>query len=162
LELERHVAVLLPADAVLARERTGGLHAGREDLEACRLRPFELVRTEARIEQDQRMKVAVSCVKYVRDPKPMSHPCLHDEPEDVGQARARDDAVLHVIVGGQATHRREGALAACPEPLAFQGAARDTNLACRMLAADRLDPDTRVVEPVARTVDLEKKDAAGV
>src|SRR5205085_2111666 len=73
LELQRHVAVLLHAHAVLAGDRTAGLDAGGEDLEARRLRPFELVRTKARIEQDQRMKVAVARVKDVRDPKPMPH-----------------------------------------------------------------------------------------
>src|SRR5436190_6811272 len=108
------------------------------------------------------MEVAVARMENVRDPKPVPHSSLFDEPKDVGQASAGDDPVLDVVVGGEAPHRGERALAARPEPLALQRARRDANLARKVSAADLLDPRTRVVEPIARTVDLEKEDAAGV
>ena len=47
LELQRHVAVLLHTDPVLAGDRTAGLDAPGEYFEAGRLRALELVRTEA-------------------------------------------------------------------------------------------------------------------
>src|SRR6267142_6853923 len=108
------------------------------------------------------MEVAVASVEDVGDAKPVPHSRLLYESKDVGQARAGDDPVLHVIVGGQATHSGECALAACPEPLALQGARSDADLARKVTAADLLDPRARVVEAIARTVDLDKEDSAGV
>src|SRR5882672_12291341 len=108
------------------------------------------------------MEVAVARVEDVGDAKPVPHSRLFHESKDVGQASAGDDPVLHVVVRGQATHSGERALAACPEPLALQGARSDANLARKVSAADLLDPRARVIEAIARTVDLEKEDPAGV
>src|SRR5882762_124305 len=102
------------------------------------------------------MEVAVTRVKDVGDAKPVPHSRLFDQSKDVGQARAGDDPVLHVVVGGQATHGGERALAACPETLALQGVRGDADLARKVSAADLLDPRARVIEAIARTVDLEK------
>src|SRR5439155_22860662 len=89
-------------------------------------------------------------------------PRVRHESQEVRQPRARDDAVLYVVVGRETTHRGESALPAGPEPLAFQRARRDPNLARSVVAADLLDPRSRLVETVTRTVDLDEENAAGV
>src|SRR5207249_6305058 len=117
------------------------------------LRALELARSKTRIEQDERMEVAVAGMKDVRHAQPMSHARVLYEPQDVWEPSARDDAVLHVIIRREPTHRGERALAARPEPLTIEGRCRDPHLACRVLAADLLDPRPGGIEAVARSVD---------
>ena len=92
----------------------------------------------------------------------MSHARVLYEPQDVWEPSARDDAVLHVIIRREPAHRGERALAARPEPLTIEGRCRDPHLACRVLAADLLDPRPGGIEAVARSVDLEQEDAARI
>ena len=97
-ELQRHEAVLFHTDAVLAGDRTARLDASGEDLKPGGLRALELVRPPTRIEEDERVEVAVAGVEDVRDLEPVSRTCVFHEPQDVGQPRAGDDAVLHVVI----------------------------------------------------------------
>src|SRR5205807_1127317 len=109
-ELQRHVAVLLHADAVLAGERTARLDARREDLDAGLLRALELIGSVAQVEHDQRMNVPVPGMEDIGDPDAVPLSGLLDETEDLGKAGPRDDPVLHVVVRGETAHRRERAL----------------------------------------------------
>src|SRR5207249_9941531 len=56
------------------------------------LRALELARSKTRIEQDERMEVAVAGMKDVRHAQPMSHARVLYEPQDVWEPSARDDA----------------------------------------------------------------------
>src|SRR5687767_3180378 len=158
-ELQRHEAVLLHADAVFSGDRATGRDARFEDLETRLLHAVELALPR---EEDERMEVAVAGVEHVRDPDAVSLRYLAHRAQYVGQPRARDDAVLHVVSGRQATHRRERALASSPESVAFERRRRPPKRCRAVRAADLLDARGGVVESVAQSVDLHQQNAARI
>ena len=63
-ELHAHAAEFLDAHAVLARHRAAHRHAGFQNVGAKQFGPVQLLRV-IRIEQDQRMQVAIARMKNV-------------------------------------------------------------------------------------------------
>jgi hypothetical protein len=61
-----HQFILFHADAVLARERASDIHAVPHNFSACRDNAFELLRV-ALVKQNERVKIAVTCMKNVAD-----------------------------------------------------------------------------------------------
>src|SRR5438067_28281 len=80
----------------------------------------------------------------------------------LGLVAAVAAAVLEVVRRREASHRGEAAVAAGPPLVAFRGRLRASQCRRAVLAADRLDPRVRVLEPLAQTVDLHEQDAARV
>lgn len=70
VELHAHLVDLLAADAVLARDAAARRDAQLEDLAAERFRAVEFA-GPVRVEQDQRVHVAVTRVEHVRDRQPV-------------------------------------------------------------------------------------------
>src|SRR5688572_6517213 len=148
-ELQRHEAVLLHADAVLAGDRAARRDARFEDLETRLLHAIELALLR---EEDEWMEVAVARVEHVRDADAVSLRDLAHRAQHVGQPRARDDAVLHVVRGSQATHRRERTFAPSPETVALERRRRAPERRRAVRAADLLDARGGLVESVAQSV----------
>src|SRR5690348_2758352 len=69
-ELGTHAADLLDPDAMLAGDRAAHVDAQLEDAIAEFDRALAIARL-VRVEQDQRMQVAVACVEYVRAGQPV-------------------------------------------------------------------------------------------
>ena len=65
------------------------------------------------------MEVPVAGVEHVRDPQPVLGGQRVDPPQHLGQARARDHAVLDVVGGGDPAHRGERRLARLPDQVAL-------------------------------------------
>ena len=112
--MQRHRAGLVGADAVLAGDRAAGVDAGLEDLLGEQLRALRLAR-DARVVEHERMEVAVAGVEDVADAQAGSLRELVDAAQHLRQLRARDDAVLHVVVGADPAHRGERRLAPAPD-----------------------------------------------
>src|SRR3954452_3623523 len=93
-EHPRHVALLVDADAVLAGDRPAGLEAGHHDL----ARELLGARGLALAIADERVQVAVAGVEDVAHLEPVLARQRIDALEHLGQPRARDHAVLHVVV----------------------------------------------------------------
>src|SRR5512134_3978984 len=123
-ELRAHLVDLLDADAVLAGDRAADLDALLEHLAGELLGAMQLVRV-VRVEQDQRVQVAVAGVEDVRAAQAVLALQFGDELQHRAEARARNRAVHAVVVGRDAAHRRERGLPAGPEPAALGFARRD-------------------------------------
>ena len=121
-EHERHPAGLVDADTVLPGQRATDVHADLEDRLGELLRALRLALVAAVVE-DERVEVAVAGVEDVADAQPVVALELADPLEHLGQLRARDDAVLDVVVGADPAHRGERRLASLPEerPLGVVG-----------------------------------------
>ncbi len=108
-EHQRHELVFLHADAMLAGERAAYLDAMAHDFSARRNDAGELLAI-ALVKQDKRMQVAVAGMKNVADLQIVFAADLLDAAQRFRQARARDDAVLHVIHRRKAAHGAKGVL----------------------------------------------------
>src|SRR5262249_1496527 len=113
-ERETELLDLLDADAVLAGDAAAELDAGPQDL-AARLEHPRRPRAIAPVEEDDRVDVAVAGVEDVADAEIVARAGRLDAGEDLGEARARHDAVLGTVVRRQAADGPERALAALPE-----------------------------------------------
>ena len=95
---------------------------------------------------------------------PTRSPCslreLLDPAQDLGQARARDDAVLHVVVGRDPAHRRERRFAPLPEERTIRVARRCADLERAALDADALDLGGVVLDLLDHAVELDEQDGA--
>src|SRR4051812_1720672 len=121
----RHVALLVDADPVLAGDRAAGVHAGLEDL------PRELLGALGvlvGVVADERVQVAVPGVEDVGHAHAVLLPQLGDPAQHLGQLRAGDDAVLHVVGARDAPHGRERRLAGLPEAGGLLGVGGDPDL----------------------------------
>ena len=85
------------------------------------------------------MEVPVARMEDVPDAEAVRLRQRLDPPQHARELRARNDAVLHVVVGGQAAHGRERRLAALPEERARWLVLRETKLEGAALEADPLD-----------------------
>src|SRR3954468_15373288 len=120
----RHVALLVDADPVLAGDRPALGQAREHDLAGQLLGALGLALAVA----DERVQVAVAGVEDVADLQPVLAREGVDALEHLGQPRARDHAVLHVVVRRDAAHGREGGLAHLPEDLTLANVAGDAHL----------------------------------
>ena len=85
------------------------------------------------------MEVAVTRVEDVADAQAGLVGQRLDPPEHLTEPSARHDAVLDVVVGRDAAHRREGALAALPEHGSLGVVVRDPHLEGAGRAAEPVD-----------------------
>ncbi len=120
----RHVGLLVGAHAVLAGDRAARLDAVVQDLGRDRLGVLGLAGNRG-VVADQRVQVAVAGVKDVADAQPRALREIADAPQHFGQLRPRHDAVLHVVVRRDPSHRGKRRLASFPDPLALALVARD-------------------------------------
>ena len=113
-EVERFIL----ADAVLARDRAAVADAHAKNL-AADVFGLRFFAGDASVVEHERMQVAVTGVKDVRD----AQTGFGTQPRDLAQHRrdlfARDHAVLHVVVRRDTAHRGKRALAALPHQRAF-------------------------------------------
>ena len=103
-EHRRHIIALLHADAVLASDRAAQRYTKRQDL-ARQLLGFVQRARLAPVIQNQRVQVAVAGMKDVGDIQLIFLFKRVDFQQRFAQAAARDDAVLHDIIGAQAPDR---------------------------------------------------------
>ena len=160
-EQQRHLRDLLDADAVLAGDAAAERDARLEDLAAGGEDALDLVRV-ALVEEDDRVDVAVAGVEDVADAQAVALGGRRDRPQDVGDARARHDAVLRAVVRGEAPDGAEGALARLPQRGALGLVARAADLARAVRPAELRDARGLGVEPGRGPVELDQQHRAGV
>src|SRR5437016_3409961 len=127
-ELARHQLVLFHADAVLACDRAARFDAPDQDLFARRARLFEVAGL-ARVEENDRVQVAIAGVEDVADGEAVALGDFADELQCARDPGAGHDAILHVIRGADAPHGAECVLAALPQQIALLDRARHAKLA---------------------------------
>ncbi len=157
-EHPRHRAGLVHADAVLAGERAARLEAGVEDGLGELARALGL--TRLRVVQDERVEIAVPRMEDVPDAQPVPLRQRLDLAQHLGQPRARDDAVLHVVVGRDPPHRGEGRLAPLPEEGAGGVVRGRPELEGAALAADALHLGRVVLDLLGDAVELDEEHGA--
>ena len=119
--------MFLHPDAVFAAEHAADIHADLQDGAARLQHPVQRSGNPV-VEQQQGMQVAVAGMEDVGDGQIEG---LADAPnlvQHVGNGGSGDHAVLHVVVGGDAAHGAEGALAAQPEEVALGRVLRDADV----------------------------------
>ena len=109
-----HQVALFDADPVLAGQDAADLDAEPEDIGAKGLGTLDLIGFVG-VVKNQRVKISIASVKYVRDCEPVllrqrPHPC-----EDLGEAGARDRPVHAIIVGRDPPDSGEGGFAPGPK-----------------------------------------------
>src|SRR5262245_61444040 len=137
-EEQRHRARLVDTDAVLARQRAARVDARLEDRLGERASALGLALGPCVVE-DERVEIAVAGVEDVADPQAVLDLELGDPAQDLGQLRARDDAVLDVVVARDAAHRRERRLPSLPEQRPLVVVRGRPDLPGAGPGADRLD-----------------------
>src|SRR5207237_8135659 len=110
---------------------------------------------DAPVVQDERMQVAVAGVEDVADAQPVQLRELLDAPQHGRQLRARNDAVLDVVVGADPSHRGKGRLATAPDRGAVGRVGGDPDLPRLVLTAERLDEREGLVDLRHGTVELD-------
>src|SRR5207244_12321155 len=91
------------------------------------------------VEKQQRMKVPGAGVENVADEQAVLLAHSADEFQHLRQPRARDHAVLYVVIRANAAERAEGVLPAAPEQLALFVRPRAADLTRVVMAANHLD-----------------------
>ena len=124
-----HHLLFLLADAVLAGDGAAGVDAHFEDARGERFGGV-LLAGDAAVVEDHGMQVAVAGVKDVGHAQAGFAAMRVDFVEDARKRGARNDAVLHDVVGRDAAHRGEGGFAAFPDEGAFGFGLRDANFRC--------------------------------
>src|SRR5918994_1814363 len=157
-EHPRHRACLVHADAVLAGERAAGVEA-RVENRLCELpRLVRLARLG--VVEDERVEVAVARVEDVADAQSVLVREILDAAQHLGEARAWNDAVLHVVVGRDASHRRERRLAPLSEERSVGVGRRRPDLERRAEHADPLELGGVVLDLLGHAVELDEEDGA--
>ena len=146
---------------MFAGDRSAGIGAELQDLVADPKHGFVLTGFE-RIEEDERVKVAVARVEHVADLEAGALADGVDLRERLGQLRARHHAIHDVEVGRQAPHRRKRTFTPFPERLAFRFVASDPHLTGAVLATHLRHPLAKLLGDLRRAVDFEQQDCAGV
>ena len=123
---------------MLAGDRAARVDAEHEDQLRKLLRTRGLA-LDAPVVEHERMQIAVAGVEDVAHTQAVLLGQRVDAAKDLGQLRARHDAVLHVVVRADAAHRRERGLAPAPHRLPVERIGRDAYLPRLVRAADRLD-----------------------
>src|SRR5438132_1318279 len=149
------VLTFFQTDPMFAGHRSAGIGTELQDLVADPKHGFVLTRFE-RIEENERVKVAVAGVEHVADLETGALADGVDLRERLGPPRGGPQSLDHINVRRQATHRREGSLAPLPEPLAFRLVASDPHLTGAVLAADPRHPLAEVLGNLRGAVNFEQ------
>src|SRR6516165_3444720 len=154
VEHRSHQVALLDADPMLAGQDAADLNAELEDVDAKGLRALDLAGLVG-VVKHERVKIAVAGVKDVghREPVPLRERAYSGQ--DLGQARTRDGAVHAIVIGRDATDRREGGFASGPEGEPLSLVTTDPDFAGVVVARDRLDPADQMVDLRRRAVELD-------
>ncbi len=115
---------------------------------------------DARVVQHQRVQVAVAGVEDVGDAQARGAGQRLDLGQHARDLGARDDAVLHDVVGRQPSHRRERALAPLPHQLALVLVGRHAHLDRARARGDRQRLAGGVLDLGARSVDVHQQHGA--
>ncbi len=152
---------LLDADAVLTGHAAPELETGEQDLPTGRQRARRLGGI-ALVVQNDGMDVAVAGVEDVADAEPVARARRLDAREDLGEPRARDDAVLRAVARRQAADRAERAFPALPERRAFRLVGGAAYAGGTVAAAEVFDAGRARVEARGVAVDLDDQHGARV
>src|SRR5215218_6781842 len=115
------------------------LQAGEDDL-ARQLLGLLAFALGVVVVENQGMQIPVPGVEDVGDPQAVPPGELGDLTQDCRELRARDDAVLDVVVVGDAAHSTESGLAGLPEECAFVVVLGHPDLRGLVLLADLQHP----------------------
>src|ERR687890_1597136 len=137
------------------------LQAGEDDLARQLLGILGLALGVVVVE-NQRMQIPVPSVEDVGDPQAVPPGELGDLAKDCRELRARDDAVLDVVVVGDAAHSTEGGLASLPEEGAFVVVLGHPDLRGLVLLADLQYPSELFLYLSFRSIQLDYEHRAGV
>ena len=159
-EEQRHIILLLHADTVLAADHAALLDAYVHHAGGRLQRPLVLAAV-APVEQNDRVQVAVACVKHIGDGQPV----LLGDPADllhrVGQARARHHRVHKIVRRGEAAHGAEGVLAGGPHLVLLGEGAGGAYVDRAVAQADRGDVGEQLVEAVLDAIALDQQGGTG-
>src|SRR4051794_16192711 len=108
------------------------------------------------------MQVAVAGMEDVADAKSRANRQVADAAEDLGQPGSRYDAVLHVIVRRNASHRGERRLPALPDAIALTLIASDLHRDGARVAADLFDGGKEFVDLNLRAVEFDDQDRLAI
>src|SRR3954447_18243129 len=158
-EHELHRARLVGADTMLAGDRAAGLDAELENLRRERLGALGLA-VDATVVEHEWMQIAVARMKDIAHAEPVLHRQRVDLSQDERQLRPGYDTVLHVVIGADAAHRREGSLASAPDRGAIDRVRGDPKLARTRLRAERLDAPEILLYLRERPVEVDDEDGA--
>src|SRR5918995_5844160 len=156
-----HVLLLVLPDAVLPGERSPVIQTGEDDLTGQLLGPLGLALGVVVVE-NERMQVPVPGVEDVGDPQVVPTSELGDLAQHRGELRARDDAVLDVVVVGDAAHSTESGLAGFPEEGAFIVVLGHPDLGGLVLLADLQHSSELFLYLSFRSIQLDDEHRAGV
>src|SRR5215217_1440990 len=112
--------------------------------------------------ENQGMQIPVPGVEDVGDPQAVPPGELGDLAKDCRELRARDDAVLDVVVVGDAAHSTECGLAGLPEEGAFVVILGHPDLCGLVLLADLKHPPELFLYLSFRSIQLDDEHSAGV
>ena len=146
---------------MLACDRAARVDARGHDQPRQLLRALGLARYRG-VVADERVQVPVTGVEDVRHPQAVLARELVDPPQHLRQARARDHAVLHVVVGRDPAHRGERRLAGLPDQLPLGVGARDAHAVRAVSLAHRDHLVEARLALRARAVQLHDQRGAGV
>src|SRR5215203_2688632 len=137
------------------------LQAGEDDL-ARQLLGLLAFALGVVVVENQGMQIPIPGVEDVCDPQPVPPGELGDLAKDCRELRARDDAVLDVVVVGDAAHSTECGLASLPEEGAFVVVLGHPDLCGLVLLADLKYPSELFLHLGFRSIQLDNEHRAGV
>src|SRR5215210_1388914 len=156
-----HVLLLVLPDAVLPGKRSPVIQAGEDDL-AGKLLGILGLALGVVVVQNERMQVPVPSVEDIGYPQAVLPGELGDPAKDRRELRARDDAVLDVVVVGDAAHSTESGLASLPEEGAFVVILGHPDLRGLVLLADLQHPSELFLYLSFRSIQLDNEHRAGI
>src|SRR5215203_5253999 len=137
------------------------LQAGEDDL-ARQLLGLLAFALGVVVVENQGMQIPIPGVEDVCDPQAVPPGELGDLAKDCRELRARDDAVLDVVVVGDAAHSTECGLASLPEEGAFVVVLGHPDLCGLVLLADLKHPSELFLHLGFRSIQLDNEHRAGV
>src|SRR5919201_348256 len=96
------------------------------------------------------MQIAIPGMKNIGNTNVIAFGDVADVPQHLGEARARDHPILHIVARADPPHGAKGPLTTEPEQLALTVIFGDTHLARLMLAGDLGDLHRGLFDAVLR------------
>src|ERR1700689_432340 len=123
---------------MLAGDRAAALYAQPQNVDG-KLHGALFLASDAAVVENERMQISVAGMKDVGHAQSRGGAPAFDFAENFGQSGARNDAVLHDVVGRNASHSGEGSLPAFPDEGALGFRLRDADFPGAASRADRAD-----------------------